>query len=316
MGVAVVVAVATYRRPVQLATLLDAVLPQVDDLRPPARVLVVDNDPQGGARTVTDAVAALGVDYVVEPRPGLTAVRNRALDAAAEAGARVVVFVDDDEVPQPGWLTALVAMWERTGADAVAGPSRKVLAPPVDGWVRASGFFLPRPGRTHGATVPAAATHNLLLDLDRLRHLGLRFDERFGLTGGEDTMLTHALTAAGGTIRWCEDAVVLDPVPQHRATRSWVLAREHRTGCTWSAVHLALAHGVRAGVAVRLHLVALGAALVARGAALRLAATVSRSDVARARGDRDVARGTGVLRGAGGGEVEEYARRDPVRVGA
>ncbi|MFS0704251.1 glycosyltransferase family 2 protein, partial [Cellulomonas sp. 179-A 9B4 NHS] len=267
MGTPVVVAVATYRRPLQLAALLDAVLPQVDDLWPPARVLVVDNDPEGGARAVVETAAALGVDYVREPRPGLAAVRNRALDAAADAGARAVVFVDDDEVPQPGWLAALVAMWEDTGADAVAGPSRKVLAPPVDAWVRASGFFLPRPGRTHGATVPAAATHNLLLDLDRLRDRGLRFDERFGLTGGEDTMLTHALTAAGGTIRWCEDALVLDPVPRHRATRAWVLAREHRTGCTWSAVHLSLAQGGREGAAVRLHLVALGGALVVRGAA-------------------------------------------------
>ncbi|WP_196250675.1 glycosyltransferase family 2 protein [Cellulomonas sp. JZ18] len=303
------VAVVTYRRPRQLAVLLDAVLPQVGDVQPPARVLVVDNDPQGGARAVTDARAGLGIDYVHEPRPGLAAVRNRALDAARGTGARVVVFVDDDEVPQPGWLAALVAMWERTGADAVAGPSRKVLPQPVDRWVQASGFFLPRPGRTHGAPVPAAASHNLLLDLDRLRDRGLRFDERFGLTGGEDTMLTLALTAAGGTILWCEDALVLDPVPRHRAQRGWVLAREHRTGCTWSTVHLSLARGLREGVSARAGLTALGAALVARGSLLALVGRVGGSDVRSARGDREVARGTGVVRGAWGGEVEEYARR-------
>lgn len=307
-GPVVVVAVPTYRRPAQLATLLAALTDQVADLHPPARVVVVDNDPAGGAAVVVRAAAGLDASYVHEPRPGLAAVRNAALDAATGAGARLLAFVDDDEVPEPGWLAALVGCWERTAADAVAGPARKVLAEPVDPWVRASAFFAGSSGRRTGDVVVGAASNNLLLDLDRLRAHGLRFDERFGLTGGEDTLLTRSLSAAGGTIRWCAEAVVHDPVPPERATRAWVLARERRTGSTWSRVHLALAPGTTARLRARGRLVVLGVGLVARGTVLDASGRLRGAPAVRARGQREVARGSGVLRGARGGLVEEYGR--------
>ena len=68
-----------------------------------------------------------------------------------------------------------------------------------------------------------AATNNLLLDLDGIRRLGLSFDERFGLTGGSDSMFTLQLTRRGGTIRWAEDAVVVEQEDPARLTRSWLL---------------------------------------------------------------------------------------------
>ena len=70
----------------------------------------------------------------------------------------------------------------------------------------------------------SAHSNNLLLDLRWSRRLGLRFDPRFGLTGGEDTMFTHDLVGRGGTIVWCDEAVVRESVPADRATRSWVSA--------------------------------------------------------------------------------------------
>ena len=80
-----------------------------------------------------------------------------------------------------------------------------------------------------------AATNNLLLDLAQLRTLGIRFDDRFGLTGGSDTLLTHTLVKRGAQIRWCDDAVMRETVPVERATRRWALRRTFRTGNGWSA---------------------------------------------------------------------------------
>ena len=101
-------------------------------------VLVIDNDAQGSGREAALAAAAeagaavrssaetpegpgvVGLRYVVEERPGVAAVRNRALD---ETGGRdLLVFIDDDEEPEPGWLAALVELWASTGCQAVAGP--------------------------------------------------------------------------------------------------------------------------------------------------------------------------------------------------
>ena len=46
----VVLAVLTYRRPAYLAAALPLLLAQALSVDPPAAVLVVDNDPDGGAR--------------------------------------------------------------------------------------------------------------------------------------------------------------------------------------------------------------------------------------------------------------------------
>src|SRR3954470_13189626 len=72
--------------------------------------------------------------FLSEPRPGLSHARNRALAWAAEAGADVLAFVDDDVMVDPGWYSALVARWDEAPADVacIGGPIRAGLsvAPP------------------------------------------------------------------------------------------------------------------------------------------------------------------------------------------
>ena len=115
------VAVLTYLRNAYLAELLPALVEQAGPAagRARVRILVVDNDPAGGAeRTVGEAAGAARPDgaaptdtapeivYVHEPEPGIVAGRNRALDESAHE--HLLVFIDDDELPRPGWLAALL----------------------------------------------------------------------------------------------------------------------------------------------------------------------------------------------------------------
>ena len=88
--------------------------------------------------------------------------------------------------------------------------------------------------------MPAAGTGNLLLDLEQVRAHGLRFDERFGLTGGSDTLFTRTLIDRGGRIVWSSAAGLVDKVPAQRLTRKWVLNRQYRFGNTWSRTSLEL----------------------------------------------------------------------------
>lgn len=218
----VVVGVATFRRPSQLRDLLPDLIKQAADLD--ARVVVVDNDPAASARDVV--TAAERVHYVHEPRPGLASVRNRLL---AEAGdADVLVFIDDDERPTAGWLAALVGVWRRTGCTAVSGPVRSVFQHPPGRLVSETGVF-DRVRRPTGTQLTGAATNNLLLDLRWLRSHSLAFDPEFGESGGEDTMLTHSIIAAGGTIVWCDEAEVTETVPADRLRLGWVMRRLVRT---------------------------------------------------------------------------------------
>jgi glycosyltransferase involved in cell wall biosynthesis len=300
-----VIAVLTFRRPGDLAEVVPALIRQAASVEADVTILVVDNDPDGGAADQVTAFAGEHpVRYVHEPVPGIAFARNRAL--AESDDARLLVFIDDDERPEPGWLRLLLETWRATGCAAVVGPVISQFDQPPSDWIAAGRFFVRRRMPT-GTRVEIAATNNLLLDLAVVRRIGARFDPRFGISGGSDSAFTRYLRAHGGDIVWCDEAVVHDIVPAERATRDWVLRRAYRVGNAWSRIHLT---GARAGrrAVVRAKLLFRGAARVVAGSLRYAAGLVTRRLVDRARGLRLVARGAGMLTGAFGLVYSEYKR--------
>jgi GT2 family glycosyltransferase len=99
------VATCTRDRTDDLERLLNGLMQMPDDGQ---EILVVDNCP------ATDATQRLverypRARYVREPVPGLNNARNRAL---REAQHDIVAFIDDDAVPDPGWLRNLLCNYE------------------------------------------------------------------------------------------------------------------------------------------------------------------------------------------------------------
>ena len=301
----VVVGLATFRRPEDLERALPPIIAQAAALRgAKGRVVVVDNDPHASARGQVEGVSPL-VKYVHEPRPGISAARNRCIDEAGDADA--IVFIDDDEVPDQGWLQALVDAWTSWACAGVTGPVTSIFDGEADEWVRASGVFA-RAQRVTGSVNPGASSANLLLDLDVLRRHGIRFDEEFGLSGGSDTMLAHTLRSRREQIRWCQEAGVTEHVPASRSRREWVFTRVMRTSNTWSRVGVALAPTRVGRTRKRLELTARGGVRLIRGGLHRALAKAT-SDVPRdARGAVDVASGLGLVMGAYGRVRYEYLR--------
>lgn len=331
------IAMLTYRRNNYLAQVIPELLAQADDVcdaQTTASVLIVDNDPQAGARAVVEAArAALGGEqpeaaeasgvadsdavamsrlvYVHEPEPGIVAGRNRALSQAH--GSDALVFIDDDEIPSPGWLKALVSTWRAQGCAAVTGPTPPTFEVDPSAWVVASGAFDSWEA-ADGAQVRSADTGNLLLDLAVVEGLGLRFDPRYGLTGGEDSLFTRQLTRAGGVIRFAAGAVVTKRVPAARARRTWVLERSLRSGSSWARVRIDTA-APDGGASGRLARLRLRLGYGAKGLA-KAGIDGARAGVARIRGDVPAqARyevssrgGLGMVVGALGVHVREYGR--------
>src|SRR6266496_3094435 len=103
LPVTLTVAVLTYHRPEKLRVSLPLILDQVRqvnsdaDGRLSADVLVIDNDPAASAELVAKSIGSEQLRYVVEPEPGISAGRNRALDETADRD--LLVFIDDDEQP-------------------------------------------------------------------------------------------------------------------------------------------------------------------------------------------------------------------------
>ncbi|AZS42679.1 Putative mycofactocin biosynthesis glycosyltransferase MftF [Microbacterium oleivorans] len=303
----ILIAVPSYRRPDRLARLLTALAEQRHDIPAQVDVVVIDNDPAG---TAADAAAAARAHYRLEPRPGLAAVRNSALDEAITRGADALVFIDDDEVPAPGWLQALVSPWSAGTADLVSGRVESEFDVPPAEWIVAGGFFR-RVRFADGERMPAAPTNNLLIDVPILRSTGIRFDEEFGRTGGEDIHFTSALTRRGARIVAAPRAVVTDHVPADRATPSWVLRRAFRVGTTTARSDIRLADGAVRTLRRRLRWLAVGLARALAGVGRWAIGAVTRSTVHRARGARLAARGIGMAAGGTGFRYLEYRPRTP-----
>ena len=267
------ICIPTYRRPGGLFLLLGALDAQCfDDAPPEIRIVVIDNDAAESAREVVEEARPwlrYPIHYRVEKRVGIPQARNAALAVALPSDW--IAFVDDDEVPEPDWLAALLRTQRATGADVVTGPSLPRFIEPPAGWIVDSGLFEPL-RYTTGAKVPTAYTNNVLVRGSALRGLETLFDERFTLGVGEDAELFARIAAAGGRIVWADDAIVYENVPPARATLRWMLARGYRDGAATAAAapHGALRTAAGALGCIARGLVAAGfGALRGRGASVR-----------------------------------------------
>lgn len=301
----VVVAVLTYRRPDDLRALLPMLVAQAGGSDELVEIVVVDNDPDGGAAAIVGEYSATGIFYAHESIPGISAARNRALHLAS--GADVLVFIDDDERPVDEWLERMLTSYRGERPAGVVGPVISRYTEEPDEWISAGRFFERRRMPT-GSRLNVAATNNLLLDVRQIG--GLEFDQGFGISGGSDTLFTRALVAGGGRLIWCDEAVVFDVVPATRLTRTWVLQRAFRSGNAWSRTSISLTGTAGSRSLIRLGLTGRGAIRLIGGGLLSLFGAGTASDRHHARGLRMMKRGGGMVSGAWGHVYSEYRRSD------
>ncbi len=301
----ILIVVLTYKRPHDLPDALSTLLEQSQGVQWETSVLVIDNDPAASAMRSAANFVSNPVRFVHEPIPGIAAARNRALAEGQQAN--LLIFVDDDERPSAHWLQTLVDTWIRTQPAAVVGPVVSTFAEDPDPWITAGEFFTRRRMPT-GTQIEVAATNNLLLDLRQINDWGLRFDLRFGASGGSDTLFTRQIRQLGGTMIWCDEAVVIDVVPLSRMTRAWVLQRALRTGNSSSRAAIALRGQLGERLAERVRLTAWGTLRLVAGTARMLLGYLTGSLQHQAKGARTLARGAGMTGGAWGYTYHEYRR--------
>lgn len=260
----VLIAIPTYRRTQLLGGLVSRVRDEATRSRASTQLLLVDNDPD---RSAAPVAAELGLRYLAETTPGIAAARQAALDAAGPN--ELVVMIDDDLVPEPDWLTGLLAAWSDTRPAAVMGYVRYVWPKGTDPWIVAGGFMR-RTRFATGTPLRALSTGNVLIDPEQVRDLGVRFDIGLGLSGGSDLEFGRALLAAGGRIVASAESVARDDIAAERTTmafvhrraicqgqvRAWLLSRDPRP-----PAHLAKRAGHLVGGLVRVPIFAAGEGL-------------------------------------------------------
>lgn len=219
---AVSVVVPTYQRRTSIEATVRALVSQRLDR--PWELLVVDNaSTDGTAELLAELAATHDVVRVLrlESNAGPGPARNAGWRAAR---AGVVAFTDDDCLPRPGWLAAMVAATE---ADADVAMGRTVADP---GALAAGGPFSHFVRVEH--PMPWFPTCNIAYRrdvLDRLDGFDESFTRRHGASFGDDTDLGWRALEAGACARFVPDAVV-----EHEVTasdwRGYLRARRRRGG--------------------------------------------------------------------------------------
>lgn len=203
-------------------------------------LIVVDNHPdrlaEGLVGELASAHPAIPVRYLADGRRNISIVRNTGIKAAT---GTYVAFIDDDEAPDAGWLSALNACLERTGADAAFGPKLPEFeggqAPDWDphGWRYTLDFRLPadtplhlfgrfrKKGKGLGSGNAAFRVATCLAEDEP-------FAVAFGDANGEDTQLLFRLALAGRRFVWCPDAVVREFIETTRADPHYMITRMKR----------------------------------------------------------------------------------------
>ena len=228
------VAICTYKRPDGLRALLRSLAEQRS--ADPWRVVIVDNDPSRAAEAVVRDLAGgfpRPITYVPEPSGHIVTARNRALDEASPREA--VLFVDDDEVPQPGWLEAFVRAHHAAPRDVLTGPVRPHLEGLAPAWAPDLWFFI-RQEHEDGSPVGMTGGGNALLPAALHAGLGLRFAQALDGVGAEDTELFMRWQASGGRLRWVSEAVVLEDVPVSRTRLRYAFDRSRASAYGYARI--------------------------------------------------------------------------------
>jgi succinoglycan biosynthesis protein ExoM len=271
------VCVATYRRREGLERLFTSLsaleLPEGITLE----IVVVDNDPERSAEAfLRDWRGPHPLRALNDPRPNLSHVRNRAVEAARGTW---VAFVDDDEVVDPGWLAGYLNRLGHEDGDGWFGPVITVMEPGGTPWIDPERFFQ-RPRHASGtpASLSDVRTGNAFVRRDWVvKH---RFDPDYGAPGdaAEDRELFGRLLAAGARLYWCDEAIVSEFVTADRRSMRWLTHRgliggrltariAKRQGGRW----VALGTGARALMAFVALLLALPVSAIAgRATAVRV----------------------------------------------
>lgn len=236
------VAFCTFRRADRLDRLVAALRAQ--DCPVPFEILAVDNaSPDATLDTLARLQTLPGAPLrvVTERAPGIVPARNRALSEALDRD--ILVFIDDDELPEPGFLRAAHDAIAREGAQCVGGRIEIDFSPHTrPAWLddEIAGFL----GRLdHGdapiwiendATPVWSGNTAYAMTLFQA-HPELRFDARYNregadVGGGEDAAMLRALLALGARIRYRPDMAVLHAVDAWKLTRGYFVKLHYRAG--------------------------------------------------------------------------------------
>jgi GT2 family glycosyltransferase len=225
---------------------MDTLPPVFDALanceQPPGGVefLLIDNGSDDGTQTAMEAFAeGRDAQVIVERRHGKSFALNTAIDRSK---GELLVFIDDDALPVPGWLHAFRdAATRNPEAGILIGQVRPKFLAPAPAWIEqltdlGMSFACTPLGQAEGPCSPRLAK-GLNWALRRSAIGEERFDEgrnnllRGGKpTGGQDTEMARRLHRLGSGVIFAPAALCHHQIQPDEMTAKAIFERYRRIG--------------------------------------------------------------------------------------
>jgi glycosyltransferase involved in cell wall biosynthesis len=206
----------------------------------PWELLVIDNacsDTTPSLLAGESWPAGWQVRVVREEKLGLSNARNCAM---REAHGEYLIFVDDDETPEPDWLRAFERLIRDHAPDAFGGPIAVLFEGDRPAWLTDDllGFLgeLNRADTAVPLTDPRTSFNGGNFGVRRTvcERVGA-FDAALGRkgadnTGGEEVDFYRRLLAGGFRVWWTPEAVIFHRIQSVKLKRSYFLDLHYRQG--------------------------------------------------------------------------------------
>lgn len=233
------VAICTYNRADRLSKLIKALREQFCSI--PFEILIVDNNSTDETQEVLSkfiTVEEPQVRVIIEEKQGIVPARNRAI--MESMGSQFLYFMDDDELPLPGLLEAVVHSLIVEGADCVGGRVRVVFNKHRPKWLTDDllGFFAEVDYGNKSFWIKDHKHKIWTCNVGYKTALfkdGLLFDQRYNregknIGGGEDEIMFNRLFETGVKMRYRPDMVVEHFVEEWRVRRSYFIRLHYLSG--------------------------------------------------------------------------------------
>ena len=208
------VCIVTYRRPALLQKCLDCIAPSRQFLDPSLyEVIISDDCSEQSARPVTEKSGF--ARWIQGPSQGIAANRNHVVGAAI---GEWIVFIDDDELPEPDWLENFYHVAATGKWDVLEGRVAPICYPDSLLWyaprVSSGGRF---------------CTANLAIRRQILFQLG-GFDERLRVSH-EDVELGIRIHKSGLRSAFIREALVKHPARRISLAQAWQVMIQQQCQC-------------------------------------------------------------------------------------
>lgn len=228
----IAICACTYKRRFGLIKLLESLAKL--EIEQDTSIIIVDNDgtdpKMEGVVLNAPLPPRTTIHYFIEPVPGISAARNRAVAEAANLGAEFIAMLDDDEWATPRWLAELTRVQRETQAAVVGGPVKPVFSENRQNLNKLWSLWGVERMVLNGKPF-VFCTCNFLARMDAVLSLGNEpFDKAYGITGGGDTVFFRKLFRDGYQMAWADEALLYEDMPDARANLGWLRQRRYRAG--------------------------------------------------------------------------------------